>query len=250
MDKLIKERGTSMRIFAAIAALVCLSVPAGAFAELRTYDVDAKYRQEVYEALAGILETPPNLKGQVERLPTGQLLIEAAPETHKQIEAVLNEVAARQASAAPQVTLRYWAVLGSPNEEDAAGVPTILRDALDEIEATHGALGFRVLANATLMTESGQYGELEGYPLTVRQQTYAQGTALNAQIDIEFAYRGHFGNGEAPPSGFQATQPQSQDIELTTTLEAGDIVVLAENTIDGSELDGTMFYIVHWPGDR
>lgn len=225
-----------MRRFTGVAALLCLSLPAAAYAELRAYDVDAKYRQEIYEALLGILETPPPT-GRVERLPTGQLLVDTSPEVHKQIEAVLNEVAARKTTAAPQVKLRYWAVLGTPNAEDGAGVPAILRDPLDEVEAVHGALGFRVLGNATLVTESGQTGELRGYPLSVWQTTYAQGTALNADIHIEFAYG-------------RPMHPDSQTVELKTTLEAGDVVVLGENTIDGAELNGTMFYIVNWPAER
>lgn len=239
-----------MRTLAAIAALVCLSLPAGAFAELRTYEVDARYRQEVYRALHGILQGSPKPTGQIERLPTGQLLIQAAPEVHQQIEAVLSAVAARQPAAAPQVTVRYWAVLGTPGADDGAGVPAILHEVLDEIESVYGALGFRVLGNAMLVTESGQWGELEGYPLSVEQQTYAQGTELNAQLGIEFTYtrciNPNSGRSPTPCSG----ERLKQDIDLRTTLEAGDMVVLAENTIDSGQLEGTMFYIVHWPGQQ
>lgn len=244
-----------MRTLAGIAALACLGVPAVAMADLRAYDVDAKYRQEVYEALRGILEAEQSPTGRIERLPTGQLLIDTAPEIHKQIEAVLEEVAARQPTAAPQITLRYWAVLGSPDADDADSVPEILREALDEIESVHGPLGFRILANATLVTESGQYGEVEGHPLSVSQQTFAQGTDLSAEIGIRFAYARHArrvaeGDGNGATKLLPVMAPATQEVNLKTTLEAGDIVVLGENTIDGGELDGTMFYIVHWPGER
>jgi hypothetical protein len=234
-----------MRTLSGIAAIACLCLPALAVADLRTYDVDPKYRQEVYQALVGVLQSSPNPTGRVERLPTGQLLIEAAPDVHKQIAAVLDAVAARQAIAAPQVTLRYWAVLGRPGAGDEAGAPAILRDVFDEIEGVHGPLGFQILGNAALVTESGQRGEFKGYPLSIRQQTFAQGTALNVQIRIEFAYRRLVhpgGNGNSP------SQPQWQEIELKTTLDAGDTVVLGENTIDTGELKGTMFYIIYWAG--
>lgn len=245
-----------MRAFPAIAVLVCLSLPAGALAELRAYEVDAKYRQEVFQALRGILQDRPNPTGRVERLPTGQVLIDAAPEVHAQIETILDSIAARETAAAPRITLRYWAVLGSPGEADAADVPAIRRDVLDEIEAVHGDLGFRVLGNATLVTESGQSGELEGNPLTVMQETYAQGTALNALIQIEFNYplyvRPMSGDGAAP---FRTREILEQRVDLRTTLEAGEFVVLGENTlgentIEGDGLSGTMFYIVHWPAER
>lgn len=240
-----------MRTLGAIAAIICLCHSALAVAELRTYDVDPKYRQEVYQALVGVLQSSPSPTGRVERLPTGQLLIDAGPEVHKQIKAVLDGIAERQAGAAPQITLRYWAVLGSPNAEDTAVVPAILSNVLDEIEGVHGPLGFRILGNATLVTESGQFGQLEGHPLSIRQKTFAQGPALNAQIAIEFAYTRHSkpgGSSDASPNPCETMQRQQQEIELTTTLEAGDTVVLGENTLDTGELKGTMFYIIHWPG--
>jgi hypothetical protein len=38
-----------------------------------------------------------------------------------------------------------------------------------------------------------------------------------------------------------------QVVDLKTTIQAGEFVVLGENTVNSQELDGKLFYIVHWP---
>lgn len=235
-----------MRTFRTCAALLILSLPGAALAELRAYDVDFRYRQEVFEALRDVLTQNPNYMvapgaavGRVQQLPTGQILVDATPAVHEQIAAVLDAISARQTEAAPQVTLRYWAVLGTRGAADAGSLPETLRDVLDELERIHGDLGFRVLGNAALMTESGQEGELDGDPLSIWQRTYVQGSTLNAEVSVAFRY---VRNVTAERSGLQ-----TQRVELKTTIGAGEFVVLSENTIDNGELDGTLFYIVHWP---
>lgn len=241
-----------MRTFAATVALMSLSLPAGALAELRTYSVDPQYRQEVYQALAGVLSDRPQPIGRVERLPTGQFLVDTSPELHAQIETILDDIAAQQPAAAARVALRYWVVLGSRNAGDDAGLPVVLRETLDELEAIHGDLGFRVVGNASLVTESGQPGELEGNPLSIEQEAYAQGNILNADLEIQFLYTFMTGQTNTNQQGnpFETVQRWVQRVELRTTLEAGDVVVLSENSIDGVDLDGTLFYIVHWPGEQ
>jgi hypothetical protein len=148
-------------------------------------------------------------------------------------------------------------VLGTPGATNNGSVPEVLNDVLDEIESTHGDLGFRVLGNATLVTESGQSGEIDGNPLSISQQTFAQGPALNAVLRIEFVYTYVSASVSNEDGGnpFQTVQRETQRVELRTTLERDDFVVvgensLGENAIDGERLEGTVFYIVHWPEER
>jgi hypothetical protein len=246
-----------MKSFLPIVAVLSLILPAAAFAELRTYDVDVRYRQEILEALRGTLQVGGNPTARIEELPTGQLLIDTSADVHAQIDTILRSIESRPTTPAPQVTLRYWAVLGTPGAPDRGTVPEILGDVLDEIEATHEDLGFRMLGNATLVTESGQYGEIDGDPLSVHQQTFAQGSVLNAEIEIRFTYP-FFVPATSDADGpipFQTAQRESQKLELRTTLERGDFVVvgensLGENAIGGERLEGTVFFIMHWPEER
>jgi hypothetical protein len=93
-----------------------LLLSSNAWADLRTYDVDPQYRQELYSALRSILDpTGITMKayGRVELLPSGQILVNASPETLVQVEAVLQAIRARPVTPTPRAALRYWAVLGS-----------------------------------------------------------------------------------------------------------------------------------------
>ena len=95
----------------ALASLISTN----AWADLKTFDVDPQYRQEIYAALQRIL-TPGGFptQGRVELLPSGQLLVNASPETLVQVEQVLQTIRNRPAAAAtPRADLSYWAVLGS-----------------------------------------------------------------------------------------------------------------------------------------
>ena len=246
-----------MKLRTALPAIIFLCLPLSALAELQTYDIDVRYRQEVLEALRGVLQVGGDPAARIVQLPTGQLLIDTRPEVHEQIEGILATIESQSTAAPPQITLRYWAVLGTADAVDNGNVPEILADVLDEIESSHGDLGFRLLGNATLITESGQKGEIEGDPLSVSQQTFAQDSVLNAEIGIRFVYTyrsGSFSN-EDGANPFQTIQRQTQRVELRTTLERDDFVVVAENSlgenvIDGETLAGTVFYIVHWPEER
>lgn len=253
-----------MTRFRALILLIGLGMTTGALAELRTYDVEARYRQEVYTALSGVLNPGGSepAKGRVRLLPTGQLLIDTSAEMHTQVAAVLESIRSHQAEATPRVTLRYWAVLGTKGPQPqnvgiGAGmeVPEILSDVLDQLRRVHGDLVFSVYGNATLVSESGQQGELMGEPLTIRQRAYVQESKLHVELAIRADYavvvsqQGGSGDGQATP--FQSFRIQ-QGVELNTSLEPNEFVVVGENTARNSDrvkggIDGTIFYIVQWP---
>ena len=78
-------------------------------AEMQLYDVNFQYRQEVYAALRSILESDQPGKenyGKVEMLPTGQILIDAAAETQKQVARVIAAIDRDENEPPPLVTLR------------------------------------------------------------------------------------------------------------------------------------------------
>jgi hypothetical protein len=230
-----------------------LLISCNAWADLKTYDVDFQYRQEVYEALRGVLldnsgalsnSATASRYGRVQLLPSGQILVDAAPETLVQVEAVIRAVRERPAGAAPRVSLRYWAVLGTRaggNAADAPStmqVPSVLGDVLAELERFHGELAFRVIGSAAVVTESGQPGEVDGMPFSVEQEAYVQGQTLNANIAMRL-------ESTDPTNFFEG------ELEVRATLQRGEFVVLGESTLrstqQGGGLDGTLFYIVHWP---
>jgi hypothetical protein len=245
-----------MRILRAPILLFILVFSSNALADLAVYDVEAKYRQEVFAALRGIL-TPErsDVIGQIQMLPSGQILIDTSPQMHEQIAAVIRAIDERQSEAAPRVTLRYWAVIGSRAANAESETPDMLSNVLDELKRIHGDLSFRVLGNATLVTESGQQGELDGEPLSVRQEAYVEGETLNTDLEITFLYRAMSGqfqaNANVQVNSFQTIQANEQRVELNTSMRQGEFVVVGENTIrqntiSHGELDGTIFYIVHW----
>src|SRR5688572_29568249 len=88
-----------------------LLISSNAWADLKTFDVDPQYRQEIYAALQRIL-TPGGFptQGRVEVLPSGQLLVNASAETLVQVEQVLQTIRNRPpAAATPRANLSYWA---------------------------------------------------------------------------------------------------------------------------------------------
>jgi hypothetical protein len=253
-----------MRHIRALILLLGLGMTTGALAEMRTYDVEARYRQEVYTALVGVLSTqgPTPSVGRVQLLPTGQLLIDTSTEMHAQVAAVLESIKNHRVEATPRVTLRYWAVLGTkgPQQDSSIGagtqVPGILSDVLDELRRVHGNLAFRLYGNATLVSDSGQRGKLSGETLDISQLAYVQQSMLNVELSIGFEYAvvaAHFrasGDGQANP--FQTMQRFQQGVNLNTSLKPNEFVVVGENTIRNSDrvadgIDGTIFYIVQWP---
>jgi hypothetical protein len=236
------------RVLLATAA-ACSLCSMQAWADFRAYEVEARYRQEVYEALRDLL-APRGANtfalGKAEMLPTGQILVDAAPETHQQIEAILQGISELQPSPAPRVTMRYWVVLGSEEAAPQANIPELLRDVVDELQRVNGGLSFRVVGSATLVTDSGQRGVLEGRPVSIEQESYADGSTLYADIEIRFVYPERF-RRTTQANIADEVRLQEQVVDLQTTIQAGEFVVVGENTVDTEELDGKLFYIVHWP---
>jgi hypothetical protein len=224
-----------------VAALLCL-ISTSAWADLRTYDVDFQYRNEVYEALRNLLTVYPGQVntgsyGIVQLLPSGQILVNATPETLEQVDQLLRAIRARPAAATPRVTLRYWAVLGTPSDLTAnspanRALPPVLNEVLAEVRRFHGNLAFRVLGTAAVVSESGQSGEVHGGGLIVNQTAHVQGDTLNADIEITLHY---------DPEGI------ASGVDVQTSLGRGEFVVLGENTQWAGDIQGTLFYIVHWP---
>jgi hypothetical protein len=192
--------------------------------------------------------------GRVQLLPTGQIVVDTAPETHAQIEELLAAIKARQTDATPRVTLRYWVVLGTSAAQPPPGdtPPPILNDALAELSRVHGDLTFRVLGTATLVTESGQHGEVESQPLGAAQRVYVRGQTASAAIRLEFVEPRPVPPRMANQQGFLQTIPDPYvgNINLNVTLERGEFLVLGESTVRTFQLDGTLFYVAHWPASE
>jgi hypothetical protein len=223
------------------AAALALLIVSDASADLRAYDVPPQYQQEVFAALREVLNAPTPEGGRVERLPSGQIVVNAEPETLDQVEQVLQAIRSRRVDAAPRVELRYWSVLGSRAavaNPPGAPPPSALGPALAELERLHGDLTFRVIGAATLTTESGQFGKVDGTTLDVAQTAYAQGESLNARIIMELL-RGATGLG--PETNLRGK------VDVQTTLRRGEFVVLGQSDAVGGGLDGPVFFIVHWP---
>lgn len=234
---------THLRLLTVALALLISST---AWAELKTYDVDPQFRQEVYTALARILNQAGGVAGgsygQVQLLPSGQLLVNAPPETLQQVEQVLQAIRNRPAAAAPRADLHYWAVLGSHAAvANPPGTPTpsSLGDVLTELERLHGDLQFRVIGSASLATESGQEGRVGGMALGVEQTVYVQGDSLNGRIKMSL--QGRLPNGTGVP------EFNIGSIEVRTPLRRGEYVVLGQSELVGGGLDGPVFFIVNWP---
>lgn len=227
------------------AVALILLVAGTAQADLRTFDVDPQYQQEVFAALTDVLTPDPQrglimeAHGRVELLPSGQILVNADTATLEQVEQVLQAIRTRGTAAAPRASLRYWAVLGAPTQAgNGAGTPPppVLDDVLAELRAMHGDLSFRVIGSAALVTASGQFGEIEGMTLSVEQTAFVQGDTLNANISIELK-----ANATLPMVG----TVQIGDLALRTTLQRGEFVVLGESHMQRG-VEGPVFYIVHW----
>ena len=237
---------TRLRLFA-IALFVLLS--SNAWADLRTFDVDPQYGQEIFAALQNILNH--NNQGRAQLLPSGQIVVNASPETLEQVEQVLKTISAKRAAATPRVALRYWGVLGAPAQPPGSKLigsppPAALNSVLSELRQLHDEVVFRVIGTAAVTTNSGQYGEVKGTTLDVEQTAYVQGDTLNVNISMGLS-------GELPlPPGFtvlptgQSTTVPFGNLRLSTTLKRGEFVVLGENHVQAGDIEGPVFYIVHW----
>jgi hypothetical protein len=228
-------------------------ISTNAWADLRTFDVGLQYQQEVYAAIRLVLNPAfqggdSKAYGTAELLPNGQILVNAQPEALEQLEEVIKAIRERPVAPAPRVSLRYWAVLGSHMTASAANSvgtapPPVLNDVLAELKRLSGDLTFRVLGTAAVLSESGQRGEVEGMTLSVKQTTYAQGNALNA--DIEMNLRGTVPFPPAP----EGIDFDIGTLKVRTALQRGEFVVLGESTVQGGGLNGQVFYVVHWANE-
>jgi hypothetical protein len=231
-----------------------LLVSSNVFAEVRVYDVDSQYRQEVFTALSKVLIGDPTQVvgpsasyGRVQLLPSGQLLVDAGPQTHAQVEMVLKAIKERPVTPAARVSLRYWAVLGVKPGTDVSRMPggtqppPGLQAVLSELKQYHGQLDFRVIGTAAVVTQSGEPGGVEGTPLRVSQQAYVQGQSLSANIGIKLSVL------IGQPQAFATPERAFGELEVRATVQRGEFLVLGESTQAGNGLDGTLFYIVHWP---
>jgi hypothetical protein len=224
-----------------------------ASADLRTFNIDAPYQQEVYQALRSVLvDNPPFASqgsGRVQLLDSGQILVNASPETLDQVEGVIRAIRERPVAPAPRVLLRYWAVLGArapANAANAVGTPPppVLNDVLTELKRLNGDLTFRVIGTAAVASESGQVGQVEGMTLSVEQTAHAQGNTLNASIEMVLRAR-----TPVPANVTVVGEPSDFHIgtlEVRTALQGGEFVVLGESAVQAFNLDGLVFYIVHW----
>lgn len=224
-------------------------ISSNASADLRTFDVGLQYQQEVFEAIRNVLNPATvgggNNYGTAQLLPNGQILVNAQPQALEQLEQVVKAIRERPVAPAPRVSLRYWAVLGTsaqPNATNAVGTapPAVLNDVLTELKRLNGDLTFRVIGTAALASESGQHGEVEGMTLSVEQTAYVQGNVLNATIEMELR-----GRTSAPTND----EFHIGTLEVRTTLQRGEFVVLGESAVQGGGLDGPVFYIVHWANE-
>jgi hypothetical protein len=234
-----------------------LLLSSGASADLRIFDAGAQHQQEVYVAIRNVLNRQTvgdfNSNGTAEQLPNGQILVNAQPAVLEQLEQVIKTIRERPVVAAPRVSLRYWAVLGTRAAANAANAigtapPPVLNDVIAELRRLNGELTFRVIGSAAVTSDSGQSGEVTATPMSVEQRTQVQGDILNAYMKI-------FLRGTSLPAPNIVVVGELErftigEIELNTTLRRGEFVVLGESQVQrGGGLDGPVFYIVHWAGN-
>ena len=213
-----------------------------------------QYQQEIANALASVLREGQT-QGRVQLLPSGQILVNASPETLQQVEAVLQTIRARPVEATPRVALRYWAVLGSRGgaaDPQGSAPPSMLGDVLGELRRIHGDLTFRVIGTAAVVTESGQEGSVDGIPLNVEQQAFVQGDRLSAEIHLRLTGIGGPNDDQRQPVTVVGPPELVRigALSVHTSLRRGEFVVLGEGEVDqrqGGGLNGLVFYIVHWP---
>lgn len=218
----------------ALVLLLALA-PLASRADMRVYDVDASYRQEVFQILNKLLRAQadpnayPQLYGRVEMLPSGQIVVDASPQRHAEIAALLQAIDREGVAEAPTVTLVYWALVGVPGTEDGGNVPPVLEPVTRQLEARHGPLGFSVADAASIVSTSGQQAHIENGDWEVNQTVYPNQGRLNAEISID---------------------RESQELHVVVPIEQGQYVVLGETTTDVDDLNrGVIAFVVHWPED-
>lgn len=211
-----------------------LLLAATAVADTAVYDLDAKNASEITDALQSVLSAQctqslgnPNAC-HAELLPTGQLLVAAPEAVQAQVAAVLKAIAARNVTPTPRVTLEYWVIYGEPRKPDASDAALKQLDSvLQQVERTHGELGFSVLDSTTLTTQSGTTANAHGGALQINQRVRANADSVSAAIQLTFS--------------------PAQALNVEVTIRRGEYVVLGERTAGEPDKSGRLFYVVHWP---
>lgn len=192
---------------------------------LRSYQVEARFRDEVHETLDEMLRL--HQMGSVKVLPNGMLAVMAPFRQHQEIEALIAGVNQSQSEPTPTIQMDYWVVEGTPGQPYSNDLAlNTLSPILTRIQETHGRLGFRILDRASITSQSGSTSILNGSIMTVEQRATANGSNLNAWVVIHY-------NGEF-----------SQSLELNFSARPGEFLVLGNTTI----MEKLYFYIVRWPG--
>lgn len=237
-----------MRLMSISIAAAAILASGAAEAGLKVYDVDARYRAEVYRALKAVLQNGPSgATGQVSMLPAGQILVDASDDVQKQVAAVL-EAVAKKAAAEPgtaaesrSVLLRYWVLFGVPGEQQAGATPAALAGVIRELVNAHGQMSFTVLDTASLSSEPGDMGTLETKTLTVTQKVLPGTDMLNASVTIDHGSR----SADAPP------QQSKQTLVVKIALRPGDYAVLGDSSVaDDKGRKGLLAFVVNWPASR
>jgi hypothetical protein len=230
-----------------LAPLGLLLLAATAYADTAVYDLDVKNAREIAAAINNTLHAQCVIPQQgnaysscrAELLSTGQLLVEAPPQSQSQIAAVLKAIAAHNAEPTPRVTLQYWVIYGEPGKPDAAG-PALkpLGAVLQQLERTHGELGFSVEDTASVTSQSGTTAKYAGGPLGINQTARATGDTVDLAAELSFH-----------------RPPVSETLRVDVTIKQGEFLVLAGRAApepgadkpDTPPRSGMLFYVVHWP---
>lgn len=219
-------RNTIVGLFLGLAAATLQAeVP-----EMRVYDIDIQYRNEIHDALWSLLSPPGGPFGVVKLLPTGQLLVASDAKTHEQIARVLKDIETGAPSKTPRITLRYW-VLAGIDGRPPAKLPPMLDPVVDQLQAVHGELNYEIIDSVSVTGQSGSRSEVENSRLSVSQTVWTDGSSIDAQI--EFAHK---------------DQDTRQTITGSFSMGPGEFLVLSERTLD-SDRKTLLFYVVHWPGN-
>lgn len=222
----------SLRIPLLVAGLL---IAALAGASTQIYDVDAMYRQEVVQILREMLTPNINgmsdLSGEVQILPTGQVLVDTVTDKRQaEVAAILESIARNEPEPTPTVTLRYWMLHGEPGGRNAEGLPATLDGVISELEAVHGPLGVSILSAATVSGRSGQLAMFENDRWGIEQMAVVsgEGDRLNARLIVENQFQG---------------------LEVDLALTKGEFVVLGGGSSDQVSENGVAAMVVNWPED-
>lgn len=242
-----------------LAPLGLLLLAATAAADTAVYEVDAKNAKEIRDALNQVLQaqcaqvaiqTPGINPCRAELLPTGQLLVGAPEAAQAQVAAVLKAIAARNAGPTPRVTLEYWVIYGEPRKPNApTAAPKQLDSVLQQLERTHGDLGFSVLDSTTLTTQSGTNANARGGALQINQRVRANADSVSVDIQLTFSplRTSAAAGADAAAEAIAAAALVAQGLNVDVTIRRGEYLVLGERTAGEADKSGRLFFVVHWP---